>query len=438
MNTVANKIIRPSGMTGLVIIFSGQFISLLASNISQFSLTLWVLESTGKATIMSVMNFFFIAPFLLISPLAGILIDRYNRKLMMAIGDLCSFAATISILFLHATGNLAPWHLYITSIIFGIGNAFQWPAYATAISTLVTKEQYGRANGMLSLVDTGSAALAPTLAGLLSPKIGLTVILAIDIATFFIALGSLLIVHIPQPPRVTKEKPIRGNVLHDALYGFKHIFSRSDLKKLLVFSFLCSFLLNFNYVCPAMIFLRTNSNSFAVGTMLTASTIGVALGGLIMTVSGGFKRRIVPVFLSPLIYGICAIVIGTGIGFAVWLPTNAIRWIFVAMAGASNLAIWQAKVAPDIQGRVFAARRVLMWFSDPFVPILASSLGDYVLEPAMQSGGAFSRFFAGIVGNGPGAGMALLLVFMGIAMIIICIAGVGSSSLRNIESTGDA
>jgi hypothetical protein len=79
-----------------------------------------------------------------------------------------------------------------------------------------------------------------------------------------------------------------------------------------------------------------------------------------------------------------------------------------------------------------------MWFSDPFVPILASSLGDYVFEPAMQAGGAFARTFAGIVGNGPGAGMALLLVFMGAVQIAAAVTGAGNRALRDVEAAGPA
>jgi DHA3 family macrolide efflux protein-like MFS transporter len=426
---------QKSGLTIISIIFAGQFISLLASNASQFGLTLWIFEETGKATIMSVTNFFFIVPFLALSPFAGSLIDRYNRKAMMMMGDVFSFVATSIILGLLAGGVLAPWHLYITSVIFGIGNAFQWPAYAAAISTLVPKEQFGRANGMLSLIDTGSAALAPALAGFLLPIIGLKAILIIDVLTFFIAVGVLLFVRIPQPQRTSEEAQPRHKMLDEALFGFQYIRSHLELRILLVFSFLSSFLLAFNYVCPAMVFLRTGNDSLKVGSVLSSSTIGFALGGLVMTISGGWKRRITPVLLSPFIYGMASIVMGMGNGLPVWLPTNGVRWLFVAMASASNLAIWQAKVAQDVQGRVFAARRVLIWFSEPFVPILASSLGDYILEPTMQEGGAFSRLFDGLVGNGPGAGMALVLVFMGVAMIILSVIGSCMPSLRNIEAT---
>jgi DHA3 family macrolide efflux protein-like MFS transporter len=426
---------QKSGLTTISIIFAGQFISLLASNASQFGLTLWIFEETGKATIMSVTSFFYITPFLALSPFAGTLIDRYNRKVMMMMGDVCSFVATSIILALLAGGVLAPWHLYITSVLFGIGNAFQWPAYAAAISTLVSKEQFGRANGMLSLIDMGSAALAPALAGYLLPVIGLKSILIIDVLTFFIAVGVLLFVHIPQPERTSEEVQPRHKILDEALYGFQYIRSHLELRVLLVFSFLASFLLAFNYVCPAMVFLRTGNDSLQVGSVLSSSTIGFALGGLVMTISGGWKRRITPVLLSPFIYGIASIVMGMATGLPVWLPTNALRWIFVAMANASNLAIWQAKVAEDVQGRVFAARRVLIWFSEPFVPIMASSLGDYVLEPAMQGGGTFSRLFDGLVGNGPGAGMALVLVFMGAAMIALSVIGSRMPALRNIEMT---
>ena len=158
-------------------------------------------DQTKSALAMGVMQVFFITPFLLISPIAGVMVDRHNRKLMMMVSDLGAGLATVSILVLQYFGALEYWHLYVTSIVYGLGMAFQWPAYSATISVMVPKEQYGRANGMMSLIEAGPGVIAPLLAGALLPFIGLTGLLFFDVATFLIAIGALLFVHIPQPPR---------------------------------------------------------------------------------------------------------------------------------------------------------------------------------------------------------------------------------------------
>ena len=165
---------RPTGMFGFTVVWLGQIVSVLASSMSQFGLSIWMYDQTKSALAMGMMQVFFITPFLLISPIAGVMVDRHNRKMMMMVSDLAAGIGTLAILVLQYFGILAFWHLYVVSIVYGLGMAFQWPAYSAAISTMVSKEQYGRANGMMSLVEAGPGVIAPLLAGALLPIIGLT------------------------------------------------------------------------------------------------------------------------------------------------------------------------------------------------------------------------------------------------------------------------
>src|SRR6266540_4113403 len=221
--------LKPVGMTAFFIIWIGQIVSVLASSMSQFGLTIWMYQQTKSATAMGLMQVFFITPFLLISPVAGVMVDRYNRKLMMMVSDLAAVVATGGIFILFGLGRLEFWHLYIAAVLNGIGNTFQWPAYSAAISTMVPKEQLGRINGLMSLMDAGPGVVAPLLAGALLPVIRLTGILAIDVITFLFAVGALAVVHIPQPVRTEEGKKAQGSMLKEAAFGFRYIFSRPSL-----------------------------------------------------------------------------------------------------------------------------------------------------------------------------------------------------------------
>src|SRR6186997_669901 len=192
---------RPTGLFGFTLVWIGQIISILSTNMTAFALTIWVFQKTGSATALGLMQVFFITPLLIITPIAGVMVDRHNRKMMMMVSDLVAGLATVSILILQALGVLEVWHLYAAAVFQGLGNAFQWPAYSAAISTMIPKEKYGRANGMMSLIDMGPGVLAPMLAGALLPVIGLTGILSLDVTTFLLAILILFFVHIPQPPR---------------------------------------------------------------------------------------------------------------------------------------------------------------------------------------------------------------------------------------------
>ena len=157
----------PSGMIGFTFVWLGQIVSVLATNMSGFALTIWAFEKTSSATVLGLVALSFSLPFLLISPFAGAMVDRYDRKLMMMVSDLGAVLATSGILILNACGQLEIWHMCAASAIFGLSGTFQWPAYMAAISTMVPKQQYGRANGMMSLIDSGPAVFSPILAGAL-------------------------------------------------------------------------------------------------------------------------------------------------------------------------------------------------------------------------------------------------------------------------------
>ena len=430
---------RPAGMTGFIIVWIGQIISILASGMSGFGLSIFIFQQTKSATAMGLMQVTFLVPFLLLSPIAGVMVDRYNRKLMMMISDFTAVTATFGILILQATGHLQFWHLYIANVLYGLGNTFQWPAYSAAISTMVSKEQYGRANGLMSLMEVGPGVLAPILAGavLATSKVhGLTIILTIDVVTFFIALGALLLVHIPQPEKTVEGQMEKGSIWKEAAYGFKYIFKRPSLLGLQMIFFFGNLFTGIGFtVFAPMILLRTDNNSVIFGSVNSAMAIGGVAGGLIMSAWGGFKKRTHGVLAGWIAAGIFTAILGFGTSLAFWIPFAIIQALNNPLINTSNQSIWQAKVAPDIQGRVFSARRLIAWFAGPIAPIIAGLMADRWLEPSMTSGTtSLSSLFSGWVGTGPGSGMALLLIFAGLASALVGLIGYSLPYVRNAES----
>ena len=425
---------RPTGMFGFTLVWLGQIISVLATNMSLFALTIWVFEQTGSATALGLMQVFFITPLLIITPFAGVMVDRYNRKLMMMVSDLTAGVATISILVLQAFGVLEVWHLYAAAIFQGLGNAFQWPAYSAAISTMIPKEKLGRANGMMSLIDMGPGILAPMLAGALLPVIGLTGILSLDVTTFILAVLVLLFVYIPQPPRTAEGAEAQGNIFKEAIFGFRYIFARPSLLGLqLVFFFgnLCAGIA-FTVLAP-MVLLRTGNDSVSLGLVQSAGAIGGVLGGIAMSAWGGFKRRVHGVLAGWMVSSFFFALVGLGTSVPFWVGALALSSVLIPLINGSNQAIWQTKVAPDVQGRVFSARTLIAWLTNPISPLIAGTLADYVLEPAMRAPSSLSSLFGGLVPPGPGAGMGLLIFFSCLGGILAGLAGYLIHPIRHAE-----
>jgi len=431
---------RPSGMFGFTIVWLGQIISVLASSMTGFGMTLWMYKQTESATAMALMQVAFITPFLLLSPIAGAMVDRYNRKLMMMISDLGAVLSTTAILILYVSGHLEFWHLYIAAVVNGLGNTFQWPAYSSAISTMVPKEQFGRANGLMSLIDAGPGVLAPVLAGaILAINIegvfdSFATIMLIDILTFFFAIAALFIVYIPQPPKTVEGEESQGSIWREAVFGFQYIFKRPSLLGLQMIFFIGNLFsgIGFTLLAP-MILARTDQNSLIFGTVQTAGAIGGIIGGVLMSVWGGLNRRVYGVLGGWMLSGISFALMGLATGLPGWVPIWALTMLVVPLINTSNQSIWQAKVAPDVQGRVFSARRLIAWFAQPIAPIIAGTLADFVLEPAMKSSSSLASIFGPIFGTSPGAGMGLLISLTGLGAAMVGLSGFFIPPVRDAE-----
>ena len=428
--------ITPSrGMTTFTIVWVGQAFSLLATSMTNFALTIWAFEVTGSATALALVGFFYITPLLVFSPIAGVLVDRSNRKLMMMLSDLASGLATIGILILYLTGDLQVWHLYVAALVSGTFQTFQWPAYSAALTLIVPKQHYTRANALTELAGNTSGIFAPLMAGALLGVIGLSGILVIDIVALSVAIGALLIAHIPQPKTTAEGMQGKGGIWKESLYGFRYILARRSLLGLqLVFLFGNFFSTVGFTVLPAMVLARTMNNALIFGSVETAGAIGGVLGGLAIGIWGGPQRRIHGVLSGWVLTSVLgSVVLGLGRSLPLWAVGSFFGAFFSPLINSSNQAIWQSKVAPDVQGRVFAIRRLIAWLVNPLAMLIAGPMADFVMEPAMQPGGGLAGRLGWLVGTGTGSGMALMIIFSGIGAALVGLGAYTFSHVRDVE-----
>jgi len=430
--TVQKK--RPTGMLAFTIVWIGQVISLLGTAMTGFALTIWAWQITGQATALALVGFFTFAPTLLVTPFAGALVDRWNRKFVMMLSDLAAILSTIVVLLLFWTGNLQIWHLYVTGAFSGAFGAFQFPAYSAAVTTMVSKEQYGRASGMLSMAQFGSNIFAPVMAAILLGVLGIVGILAIDVFTFLIAIGALLVVHVPQPVVTQEGQKSRGSLWKESVYGFRYIRERPGLFALLLVFFCVNLLAPFAFtLLSPMVLARTGNDATALGIVQSAIGIGGLVGGIVLSIWGGPKRRIHGILIGLILATLGILLIGLGRRPLIWALAAFFTVFFVPILNGSSQAIWQTKVAPDVQGRVFAARGVIAQIGAPVAMLLAGPLADRVFEPAMMPGGSWAPMFGWLVGNGPGAGMSLMFVIAGALGMLVGLGGYAIPIVRNVE-----
>jgi MFS family permease len=279
---------QPQGMAAFVIVWAGQVASLIGTAMSQFALTVWAWKATGSAMTLSVIGFCGFAPMIVLMPFAGILVDRWDRKVTMAVSDAASGLATLAVLLLFATGRLQVWHLYVTSTFSASFQAFQWPAYSAAISTMIPRMHYARASGMLSIAQSASGIAGPAIAGALVASVGLPVVLVVDIVSCIVAVSVLTLVKIPRPARSTEGGEVHGKWWRQAVFGFQYIFARPPLTSLmLLFIVYNMFAMLCHGVWSAMILARSGGAAAVLGFTESASAVGFGLGGLLLVVWSG-------------------------------------------------------------------------------------------------------------------------------------------------------
>jgi len=424
---------RLAGMPAFTSIWIGQVISLIGTALFSFGIGIWLYQQTGLATTITTMLFFSNIPRIVLSPFAGALVDRWNRKLTMMLSDLASGIITIIILLLIRSEMLQIWMLYLLMAISGAFESFQFPAFSSSITLLVEKKHFARTSAMLSLADEGSRVLAPILAAALIISIKLEGLILIDIISFLVAVGTLLLISIPQPKQSETGGTMRGRFIEDAGYGFRYIFSNRSLLGLQINFIAVNLLAMSTVLRTPMILARTGNNEVALGFVSSIAAIGGVAGGLVMSIWGGPKRRIHGVLGGLILANIGRAAMGLGQDVYAWATTGFFVLFFIAVCNASNQAIWQSKTPINVQGRVFAARRVTGQLSFPLAALIAGPLSDRWFEPAMSADGRLAPVFGALVGAGPGAGMSLLILFTAILGIIVPSLSYAIPVFRNVE-----
>lgn len=403
---------KPTGMRGFIIIWFGQIISLIGSAMTWFAFTIWAWDKTGKASALATISFFAFLPTVLFSPVAGAFVDRWNRKWVMLLSDLATALGTLTIFLIYTFGDLQVWHIYVVSILAGFFTAFQYPAYAAAVTTMLSKEDYARAEGMLGSARALSGILAPIFAAALLGIVGFSGVMLIDLATFLFAFVTLILIRISQPEQTELGLQSRGKLWHEIQFGFRYIKTKDGLRALTVLFMLTGVFLAIGATLMAPLVLsRTGNSESALATVQSTGAVGGIVGGVVLSLWGGTKRRIHTILIGGI--GACLLGIlwlGASATILLWAIGSFFFAFFEPFVEGGNIAIWQTKVPVDVQGRVFSARHLLVQ-----VPYLVGVLVSGYLAEA--------------------GSIPLVLVIAGVFGGALFLAGYAYQDLRDVETT---
>jgi MFS family permease len=412
------------------IVWLGQFVSTLGSAMTSFGLAIWVYQQTGSATQLALVVMASRVPMLLVSPFAGALVDRWDRRRAMMLSDTGAAVGTLATMLLLITGTLEIWHLYLTLSVAGFFEAFQFPAYSAATTMLVPKHQYARASGLVQLAGSVGRVLAPMAGAALLVWSGLTALFVIDLVTFLFAVGTLLMVRFPAVPKIgTAPRGVTG-LLAEAKQGLDFVLSRRALLVLMLSFVVVNFAFAFQGVLIIPLLLSIGSEQ-AAGVVVSVGSVGLLAGSLALTIWGGPTNRVAGVFVPIAAMGVGLVLIGLRPSPALVLAGLLLMQATHPTAGGSSQAIWQSKVPPGLQGRVFAIRQVSAIASSPVAFLLAGWLADRIFEPLMATAGGP---LAVVFGSGPGRGIGLMHVIAGLFVVLVSFLAWNHPRIRNLEA----
>ncbi len=415
-----------------LIVWSGQLVSIIGTSLTWFGLAVWVYLETGSVTQLSLMMLAGSLPRILLAPVAGALVDRWDRRWAMILSDGASGIGTIVIAIAFMTDTMSIGLLIVMAAIISSFESIHWPAYQASMSLLVPKERYSQASGMVQMAEAAGQLLAPLLGGAVVAIGGVAVLLAIDVATFMVAVATLFLVRFPRPTTTEVGAASAGTLWQESMFGFRYVWRKRPLLSLLVAFSALNLVLGF--IGPVFIaYMLTFTSEATMGLIMSLGATGMLIGSIVASAIKVTDRRVLRIIIAAAILGAMLILVGSSTMLVVILIALWVGMLVVPYASAMSQSIWMAKVEPDVQGRVFSVRSMIAQITHPVALAMTGPLVDRVFIPLMAGDSALSSAIASLTGRGESAGYAAFFVVIGCGCIVLAIGAWSFAPLRNLE-----
>jgi DHA3 family macrolide efflux protein-like MFS transporter len=362
-------------------IWTGQAFSLIGSRVVQFALVWWLTKLTGSATVLATATMAALIPEIVLAPLAGAYVDRWNRRMVMIVADGLVALASLWLAYLFWVEAAQVWHVYVIMLVRAVGGSFHWPAMQASTSLMVPEKHLTRVAGLNQTLNGALSIVGPPLGALLMEVLLLYGVMLVDVGTAMLAILPLFFAHVPQPRRddMDVEGTEKPTVWTDMREGLRYILGWPGLVALIGLAMIVKIALTPAFsLLPLLVSEHFNGDAAQLSLLEAVSGVGILLGGLILSVWGGFRRKIYTMMLGVVILGLGFVALGFTPGGLFWMALVSIFVIglMIPLVDGPIMAILQGTVTPEMQGRVFTLMGSLLWITSPFSLAIAGPVSD--------------------------------------------------------------
>ncbi|WP_326824283.1 non-ribosomal peptide synthetase/MFS transporter [Streptosporangium sp. NBC_01756] len=419
-----------ASMRRFLLISLGQLVSITGSALTEFAIPIWIYLTTGSLARFALFAVLGLVPGMLVAPLAGAIVDRYDRRRVMLCGDVAAGGVQLALGVLLWTDNLEIWHIYPLLACLSVALTFQRFAYASAIPQIVPKRFLGHANGVVQTATGTAQLIVPLIATGLMATIGLGGILAIDVASYAVATAVLLCVRFPAAMPWRR----REGVVAEMMNGVRHSWGNPGFRGMLVFFAVLNVFLSplFLMISPLVLSFATLDD---VGTVAFAGGLGVFLGGLLMTAWGGpRRRRLYGVLLATLALAVFCVVTGVQQNLPL-IAAGAFGMSFcLTLLNGVYATIIQVKVPQRFHGRVIALNTLVAWSTLPIGFGLVAPYGAALFDPLLAPDGPLAGTVGALIGTGEGRGIGFMYACFGLAIAVIALVAMRVRVLARFDA----
>ncbi len=420
------------GLGPFLLLWSTQALSSLGSAMTSFGLVIWSYQQHGSALTTALLSVCTYAPYVLLSIFAGVISDRWDKRRIMLVCDTLAAAVTLTVWALLHTGRLEVWHLYLLNAASGLMNAVQQPASEVAVSLLTPKEQYQRVGGLRALSGSLVTVLTPLLATAITALAGMDAVILVDLVTFAAAFAALFgFIRLPKDVCPAGERESFRRAAGD---GFLYLRRNPGILGLIAFLAAINLIASmYEAALPAMVLSRQGGGQAALGAVTACAGVANLAGSVLVSLLPAPKNR-VRVIGNALLFAMSTenFFLAFGRSAPVWCAGAILGWLAIPLMNANLDVVLCSHIPLDRQGRVYAVRNALQFFTIPVGYLLGGVLVDRVFEPLMAAQPPDSPLTAAF-GSGKGSGAAALYAVLAVAGILVCLLFRGLRPIRALE-----